>query len=387
MWNGRTHASPSSPVPAQDAQGLHRPPSAGCSHYPGGTGNLRSPPFGPSTSIPAEGRIALNNTFKCWLILAGTNPFLLVQTPFSKMLANTCWYKPLKPISCADRAVAWGCRGSRSAGDRGASPPGGARVGRACADGARRAGARAGGISCRAPRTARHATWAVLAISPTTSAVKRGIEAPSRARDARAPGPPPRTGAGAGGPCAVSVRARARCRAGPGCGGPRARARRGFHASRRVDGARGPRGARPRLTAGGLFVAGHMGKLQAGREAVGGAHGPPHRGSAAAPEKSGPAALLEAAALTEAGLKPNKRRNRAQGDDGNAAGKRRRASKADAGEHDREQDDGPSPKSQFLGVHWNKCKKKWRVRIKIAGRDTHVGYYAEEAEAALAFDR
>ena len=27
------------------------------------------------------------------------------------------------------------------------------------------------------------------------------------------------------------------------------------------------------------------------------------------------------------------------------------------------------------------------VRIKIAGRDTHVGYYADEADAALAFDR
>jgi hypothetical protein len=130
-----------------------------------------------------------------------------------------------------------------------------------------------------------------------------------------------------------------------------------------------------------------MRKVQAGRDAAGGSHGPPPWWSAADPHMSGPAALLEAAALTEAGLKPSKRKNRAPGEDGSAAVKRRRASKADAGNQDREQDDGPSPKSRFLGVHWNKCKKKWRVRIKIAGRDTHVGYYAEEAEAALAFDR
>jgi hypothetical protein len=99
--------------------------------------------------------------------------------------------------------------------------------------------------------------------------------------------------------------------------------------------------------------------------------------------------LLEAAAVCEGYMAPPKRSRSAAGPDGQsgAAGKRRRVVKVEASENDGEQDGAQAPKSQFLGVHWNKCKKKWRVRIKIAGRDTHVGYFAEEAEAALAFDR
>lgn len=104
----------------------------------------------------------------------------------------------------------------------------------------------------------------------------------------------------------------------------------------------------------------------------------------------GPAALLEAAAISDGCVAMPKRGRPKVAIDGqaNAGVKRRRVDKGEAmaqAAHDN--DDSPTPKSRFLGVHWNKCKKKWRVRIKIAGRDTHIGYYADEAEAALAFDR
>jgi hypothetical protein len=102
----------------------------------------------------------------------------------------------------------------------------------------------------------------------------------------------------------------------------------------------------------------------------------------------GPAALLEAAAMSDGYLAlPKRRRSPADAEGQASSGKRRRVAKVDAGKHDAEQDGMPTPKSRFLGVHWNKCKKKWRVRIKIAGRDTHVGYFADEVDAALAFDR
>jgi hypothetical protein len=115
-------------------------------------------------------------------------------------------------------------------------------------------------------------------------------------------------------------------------------------------------------------------------------------GHAVDPCTSGGAfALLEAAALSEAfQLVPLKRRRPTSGADAKASTaqkKRRVMNKPEGGKQQGEHDDTPSPKSRFLGVHWNKCKKKWRVRIKIAGRDTHVGYYADEADAALAFDR
>lgn len=47
----------------------------------------------------------------------------------------------------------------------------------------------------------------------------------------------------------------------------------------------------------------------------------------------------------------------------------------------------PAPKSLYTGVHWNKSKRKWRVRLKTHGRDTHIGYYALEKDAALSYDR
>jgi len=139
------------------------------------------------------------------------------------------------------------------------------------------------------------------------------------------------------------------------------------------------------LTAVVTEIAGNMGKLHPGKDAGARTHGG-HAKGAAATEKSGPGVLLDAA-MCDGHMAPLKSRRPTAGADGHAVSKRRRVVKADSSEHDREQDGAPSPKSRFLGVHWNKCKKKWRVRIKIAGRDTHVGYFAEESEAALAFDR
>eukprot|EP00284_Hemiselmis_tepida_P009317 CAMPEP_0174932286 /NCGR_PEP_ID=MMETSP1355-20121228/35615_1 /TAXON_ID=464990 /ORGANISM="Hemiselmis tepida, Strain CCMP443" /LENGTH=450 /DNA_ID=CAMNT_0016178687 /DNA_START=170 /DNA_END=1518 /DNA_ORIENTATION=- len=69
------------------------------------------------------------------------------------------------------------------------------------------------------------------------------------------------------------------------------------------------------------------------------------------------------------------------------AGSRKQA----AGEESDDDDGGdgktPTPKSRFYGVHWNRRKRKWRVRIKANGRDTHVGYFNDEGSAARAYDQ
>ena len=41
--------------------------------------------------------------------------------------------------------------------------------------------------------------------------------------------------------------------------------------------------------------------------------------------------------------------------------------------------------SKFTGVCWNKHAKKWRARIRIAGRHKHLGYFTNEDEAAEAY--
>jgi len=61
--------------------------------------------------------------------------------------------------------------------------------------------------------------------------------------------------------------------------------------------------------------------------------------------------------------------------------------RADSSDGESDQDAVPVPKSRFAGVHWNRRKHKWRVRIKAHGRDTHVGYFVSEHEAAAAYDR
>jgi hypothetical protein len=41
--------------------------------------------------------------------------------------------------------------------------------------------------------------------------------------------------------------------------------------------------------------------------------------------------------------------------------------------------------SQFKGVYWNKAKKKWQAGIQINGKSKHLGYFAVEQDAGLAY--
>jgi hypothetical protein len=42
--------------------------------------------------------------------------------------------------------------------------------------------------------------------------------------------------------------------------------------------------------------------------------------------------------------------------------------------------------SKYRGVSLNKGINKWRVRIKMNGKDTHIGYFETEEEGARAFN-
>ena len=48
---------------------------------------------------------------------------------------------------------------------------------------------------------------------------------------------------------------------------------------------------------------------------------------------------------------------------------------------------GNIPTSQFPGVHWDKRENKWMVRIRLAGRRVHLGYFDVEKDAAEAYVR
>ncbi len=43
-------------------------------------------------------------------------------------------------------------------------------------------------------------------------------------------------------------------------------------------------------------------------------------------------------------------------------------------------------KTGFRGVYWNKAKSKWMAQIKIAGKNTHLGYFDTQEDAARKFD-
>ena len=43
-----------------------------------------------------------------------------------------------------------------------------------------------------------------------------------------------------------------------------------------------------------------------------------------------------------------------------------------------------NPSSQYLGVNWEKSRGTWRARVKVSGKQIHLGYYATELEAAQA---
>ena len=42
--------------------------------------------------------------------------------------------------------------------------------------------------------------------------------------------------------------------------------------------------------------------------------------------------------------------------------------------------------SRFKGVNWHKSHSKWKAKIKIDGKSTHLGYFDDEEEAASAYD-
>lgn len=44
-------------------------------------------------------------------------------------------------------------------------------------------------------------------------------------------------------------------------------------------------------------------------------------------------------------------------------------------------------RSRFKGVDWDPCKKKWRAKIRIDGKQRRIGRFADELEAAYAYDR
>jgi hypothetical protein len=41
--------------------------------------------------------------------------------------------------------------------------------------------------------------------------------------------------------------------------------------------------------------------------------------------------------------------------------------------------------SKYPGVYWNKQVKKWRVRIVVAGKRPHLGYYEDEETAGIIY--
>ena len=48
---------------------------------------------------------------------------------------------------------------------------------------------------------------------------------------------------------------------------------------------------------------------------------------------------------------------------------------------------GEAQPSKHVGVMWNKEKQKWRAHIKIDGKQTHLGYFDNEKDAARKFDK
>ena len=49
---------------------------------------------------------------------------------------------------------------------------------------------------------------------------------------------------------------------------------------------------------------------------------------------------------------------------------------------------GPSCRntSGFKGVGWHKARREWRARIKVEGRDIHLGWFGSALDAARAYD-
>jgi len=52
----------------------------------------------------------------------------------------------------------------------------------------------------------------------------------------------------------------------------------------------------------------------------------------------------------------------------------------------KKQKNAASKSSRLRGVSWDKTKKKWQVKIKVGGKQKHVGRFTDEETAGRAFD-
>jgi len=52
----------------------------------------------------------------------------------------------------------------------------------------------------------------------------------------------------------------------------------------------------------------------------------------------------------------------------------------------KKQKNAASKSSRLRGVSWDKTKKKWQVKIKVGGKQKHVGRFDDEETAGRAFD-
>jgi len=47
----------------------------------------------------------------------------------------------------------------------------------------------------------------------------------------------------------------------------------------------------------------------------------------------------------------------------------------------------PGKSSRFRGVCWNKALERWRVSLWLNGKTLNLGHFADEEEAARAYDQ
>jgi hypothetical protein len=43
-------------------------------------------------------------------------------------------------------------------------------------------------------------------------------------------------------------------------------------------------------------------------------------------------------------------------------------------------------RSKYKGLEWDKTQRKWKARIQLNGRKTYLGSFANEIDAAKAYD-